>query len=586
MAVCYYFTYMDIQKKIIIFLFSTLVSFGMFPFVSYAANLYLSPPSGSFSVGKSFTASIYVSSTEQAMNAASGVVLFPSDKLQVMSLSKDGSIISLWVQEPSFSNTAGTINFEGIALNPGFIGATGKVININFRVIDDGVAPITFSSGSVLANDGKGTNILENLVNANFSLVGMTPSLPVAPSENNISSGLPPAPKIFSLTHPDFNKWYSEDDAEFTWDLPSGTTGSRLLIGEIPEVIPTVTYIPPIKSKSIPDMSDGVWYFHVRLRNDAGWGASSHFKLQIDTEKPSRFYIDEIRRNDMTEPKVKFAFDAEDETSGVDYYEVVIDDSDPQVWRDDSMGTYETPLLLPGKHIMKVKAIDKAGNSIVSSVEFNIDPISAPVITEYSKEVESGENISIKGSTIYPKSEVVIWIEKDKEDAKSYAVKTDKDGVFEFTISDKVENGVYMLWAEVTDPRGARSGASDKVIIKVKTPAIFKFGATAISLLAVVIPLVALIIVLIFIVAYGLHKFAMFRKKLRKEVNEAEFALRKAFGLLKENVKEQIKFLEKVKTKRGLTAEEDKIIAELKTNLDNAEKFVRKEIKDIEREIK
>ena len=66
------------------------------------------------------------------MNAASGVISFPADKLEVVSLSKTGSVFTLWVQEPSFSNSAGTINFEGIVLNPGFIGAAGKTPTIKF----------------------------------------------------------------------------------------------------------------------------------------------------------------------------------------------------------------------------------------------------------------------------------------------------------------------------------------------------------------------------------------------------------------------------------------------------------------------
>ena len=44
--------------------------------------------------------------------------------------------------------------------------------------------------------------------------------------------------------------------------------------------------------------------------------------------------------------------------------------------------------------------------------------------------------------------------------------------------------------------------------------------------------------------------------------------------------------LEKTKTKRQLTEEEEKIINRLKKDLDDTEKFVRKEIEDIEKEVK
>ena len=74
--------------------------------------------------------------------------------------------------------------------------------------------------------------------------------------------------------------------------------------------------------------------------------------------------------------------------------------------------------------------------------------------------------------------------------------------------------------------------------------------------------------------------------KIKKEVREAETVLHKAFDSLKEDVREHIKLLEKTKTKRQLTEEEEKIIKQLRKDLDNAEKFVSKEIKDIEKEIR
>ena len=97
-------------------------------------RLYIfSPSSGEYAVGGVFSVSVYVSSADQAMNAASGAISFPPDKLEVISLSKTGSIFTLWVQEPLFSNSSGAVNFEGIALNPGFTGIGGKLITVNFK---------------------------------------------------------------------------------------------------------------------------------------------------------------------------------------------------------------------------------------------------------------------------------------------------------------------------------------------------------------------------------------------------------------------------------------------------------------------
>ena len=122
------------------------VVFSILPIAAQAASLYFSPSSGSYAVGSPITLNVYVSSADQAMNAASGVISFPSDKLEVTSLSKTGSIFTLWVQEPSFSNSVGAVNFEGIVLNPGFTGSGGKVLSITFKTKVAGNAPLTFSS--------------------------------------------------------------------------------------------------------------------------------------------------------------------------------------------------------------------------------------------------------------------------------------------------------------------------------------------------------------------------------------------------------------------------------------------------------
>ena len=69
-----------IYKIILLSLFLGLFSFG-----AEAAILNFSPSSGEYAVGGVFSVSVFVSSADQAMNAASGAVSFPADKLEVVS---------------------------------------------------------------------------------------------------------------------------------------------------------------------------------------------------------------------------------------------------------------------------------------------------------------------------------------------------------------------------------------------------------------------------------------------------------------------------------------------------------------------
>lgn len=576
-----------LKNRIVKNIFAIFV-FSSFCFLFFAraeaASLTLSPLSGSYAVGEIFSANVYVSNSGQTMNAASGAVSFPTDKLEAVSVSKSGSIFSLWVQEPAYSNETGLVSFEGIVLNPGYAGNFGKILNITFKAKAAGVANLNFSSGSILANDGSGTNILTELSGASFSLGIAGQGVPEAVTPYEIP-GTPLAPKIKSPTHPDPNKWYAKKDAKFEWELPSDVTGTRLLASKIPQAIPVVAYAPPISHKEINDYSDGVWYFSARLENEKGWGAVSYFRFQIDAENPYRFDIEEIKRDDMTEPNAKFIFTAEDKTSGISHFEIAIDDDAVQKWDGNEKNIYTSVVLEPGSHKITAKAFDKAGNYLANFKEFKIEPLESPKITQYSKKLQAGEIIVISGQAL-PDSKVAVFLQRDNDVVKTYETDSDGKGEFTLKVGDKSKDGIYKAWANVTDKRGSKSLDSDKITFFSEQMAIIKIGYKIIMILAVIIPLVALILAFIFLIIYWRHRIKNFKAKVGKETAEAESVLHEAFGGLKETVKYEISRLEKNQNAGNLTAEEEKVIQKLKQDLDSAEKLVSKEIEDIDREIK
>jgi len=251
----------------------------LFPAYTHAATLRVAPVSASTQSGSTVSVSVQVSSSDQALNAVSGVLKFPPELLQVTSISKSGSVIGLWVQEPSHSNVAGTVNFEGVVLNPGYQGSNGTIVTVTFRALVAGVASLSVQSGSVLANDGNGTEILAGVSGGSIS----------------ISEGAAPAPKptpsfvsatgkrlvVTSSTHPDSSKAYRAPVVRLEWENPDGTEAVRVLYDKYPETTPGVVYDVPIESKEITP-GKGTWYFHAQARTDAGWGPAAHFKFTID----------------------------------------------------------------------------------------------------------------------------------------------------------------------------------------------------------------------------------------------------------------------------------------------------------------
>src|SRR3989344_6662876 len=87
--------------------------------IAQAATIFFSTSSGDYTIGNILNASVIVNTQGKAVNNADAVINFPTDLLEVVSISKSGSIFTLWVEEPAFSNSAGAITFNGGLPTPG-----------------------------------------------------------------------------------------------------------------------------------------------------------------------------------------------------------------------------------------------------------------------------------------------------------------------------------------------------------------------------------------------------------------------------------------------------------------------------------
>ncbi len=566
--------------------------FFLFVFVSgarsaQAADLYFAPAAGSFTLGRNFTVTVYVKSPDKAMNAVSGTIVFPADKAEVISLSKDGSVVSFWVQQPIFQNNAGTITFEGVALNPGFQGAAVKVLAINFKTKAAGKINLAFTSAAVLANDGVGTNILAGMGSAEFS-AGAVDEGPAASrsSSADVRFGVPGAPQIFSSTHPDPNQWYAKNKVTFNWANPSGVAAVNVLADRNPTTDPGTRSDGLFSSYTYENVDEGVWYFHLRLRNAQGWGAVSHFRFQLDTKPPEPFSITLDGEPESSDPRPSVRFNTKDETSGLDYFAVKSGDETVRVAAKEvaSGQAYQLPPQKPGAHTVVVQAFDRAGNVAVAVRDFTILPLESPRISSYPAELPEGEVLKIAGET-YPDSRVTVVLAPESGPQQSLEVQSDPQGAFTAIWPERPGAGLYTIAAGVTDSRGAQSEMSEPLSISVQQRPLLRIGSLVVTYLSVVVTLIALLLLLVLTSLYGWYRFTQFRKKLKKEVREVETALHSALAELREDIGKQIKVLERAKTKRTLTSEETRIMRQLKKNFEDAEKSVQQELADVEREI-
>jgi len=136
-----------------------------------AAVLLFAPTTGQFYIGDTISVALVVNTSDQSVNVVEGKITFPSDKMEVISISKTDSIITLWAQEPVVSSNQDFIAFSGGIPSPGFIGTAGQIMTISFKVKSDGDAVIGIEDAQVLANDGFGTNILATTTPTHLTLL-------------------------------------------------------------------------------------------------------------------------------------------------------------------------------------------------------------------------------------------------------------------------------------------------------------------------------------------------------------------------------------------------------------------------------
>ena len=350
-------------------LFVALLFAGLsLPSFAFAATLSMSPAYTSVAKGQTVTVNLLVSSTDQAMNASSGVISFPSDKLQVVSVGKSNSIVSFWIQEPSFSNGAGTVNFEGVIPNPGFTGSAGKILSITFRGVAEGTASVSYSTGSVLANDGQGTELLNGSSGSTITIQAAAPvALSAAPTV------VPGAIIVSSPSHPDQTRWYANNSPEFTWTLPTGALEALTILAVDTTSIPNTSYIPAISTKTMSQVSDGTSYFGLRVWTASGWTPTSHFTVNIDTVAPNPFSITVLPYD--TKKGVQTQFSTTDALSGIDHYEILVDGvSVVTVEPAEAEGVVSVPTKAVGTHTVTVVAYDKAGNTASASASVTVPP--------------------------------------------------------------------------------------------------------------------------------------------------------------------------------------------------------------------
>lgn len=575
-----------------IFLSIFLLSVFLFPLSGLeaqagSATLFLSPSSGSYNLNRTFSVKVMVNSGGGVgINAAEGNIKFDNSLLSVSKLDDSGSIFKLWTTDPTFSNGGGTISFGGGS--PGaYKGNAGEIFSITFKTKSIGTAQVNFNSGIVLAADGKGTNVFGGFGNASYLIKEEEDKKPKKEEKTKLDEGdkpkrmgiKPPLPEIESLSHPEEDTWYSNNTPEFKWKLLADLSGVSFLIDQKNISDPGNEADGIIESKIFENIPDGENYFHIKYGNSSGWGPIAHKKFLVDITSPESFSISLDTLGDNTNPIPHLVFKTVDETSGIEYFSININDEILKIGVNEvSKGYYQPEPLSPGEYNVEISAVDRADNKTSAAINFIINPLKAPIITSIPKILNKKDELIIQGTSFYPNVTVKVYIEEKGKDRIEGSVKTDDAGNWSYFHKGDISKGNYEVWAKLIDERGAQSLDSTRYLMSVVSPSIVcEYG------IFIIIFLLIIIILLILYIVYLRNTFNEEKLRIERETEEVKNKLSKIFAALRDEVDELIQLADK---KPGLSESERRVKEKLQESLDISEEFISKEVDDVEKEIK
>ena len=147
----------QLKKNLLLFIGILALS----PTSSFGATLYLEPEKTEYYQDDTFLIEIFVDTEGESINVVETELTFPTDVLEVKDITSGNSILSLWVEKPTFSNAEGKIFFVG-GIPGSYTGKRGKLGEIVFttklNTDETHTADITFANSSkILLSDYKGT---------------------------------------------------------------------------------------------------------------------------------------------------------------------------------------------------------------------------------------------------------------------------------------------------------------------------------------------------------------------------------------------------------------------------------------------
>lgn len=149
---------------------------------------FMIPTKSSHPVGEVFPLKIELMNIPSSINVAQADLSYDPSIIEVVDLTTDGTFASFFVQK-EFNNDQGYVRISGGVPNPGYRAPSGLLATIYLKGIKPGAVELKYLESSlVLANDGRGTNLLSDYPTIPLIITPKTPNVSPAPSDLTIRS--------------------------------------------------------------------------------------------------------------------------------------------------------------------------------------------------------------------------------------------------------------------------------------------------------------------------------------------------------------------------------------------------------------
>lgn len=147
----------------------TLPKLGIIPVQKTVS--FVIPSQGQYRIGEIIPLKIEISGIETPINSVQADISFDPSELSVVDISTNGSFADIFIQK-EINNDGGWARLTGGLPNPGYFSDHGLFGTVYFQAKKSGLTTVKFLNSSlVLANNGKGSNVLKDFPSTSYLII-------------------------------------------------------------------------------------------------------------------------------------------------------------------------------------------------------------------------------------------------------------------------------------------------------------------------------------------------------------------------------------------------------------------------------